>query len=215
MVNIAATNATTLTVTTTTDSGAGSLRNAITAAGDGDTIQFDTALSGQTITLTSAELVIDKNITISGLGPTLLAVSRASNATNFRIFHVMPGHTVMIEGLTISAGHGDGYGFNFARVVLPRSLGYAGGIPNFGTLEISNSIISDNVADFSSGGIRKFGMLTITDSTVTDNHAGSGLLSGYVVGGGIDSSGTLLERRSFLGRAFEISPATTKLTGTT
>ena len=61
-------HAATLIVTTTADSGAGSLRDAIAAASDGDTIQFDAALNGQTITLTSAELVIDKNITINGPG---------------------------------------------------------------------------------------------------------------------------------------------------
>ncbi len=69
----------TLTVTTTADSGAGSLRDAIAAAGNGDTIQFDAALNGQTINLTSGELVIDKNITISGPGPNLLTVAKASN----------------------------------------------------------------------------------------------------------------------------------------
>jgi hypothetical protein len=43
-------------VTTTADSGAGSLRNAIEASGDGDTIYFASDLNGQTINLTSGEL---------------------------------------------------------------------------------------------------------------------------------------------------------------
>jgi hypothetical protein len=47
----------TLTVTTTADSGAGSLRQALADASDGDTIQFDAALNGHTITLTRDELV--------------------------------------------------------------------------------------------------------------------------------------------------------------
>ena len=51
-----------LTVTSTADSGAGSLRDTIAAANSGDIIQFDAALNGHTISLTSAELVIDKNI---------------------------------------------------------------------------------------------------------------------------------------------------------
>ena len=66
MFTVATANATTLIVTTTADSGAGSLRAAIAASSDGDTIQFDSALNGQTINLTSAELAIDKSITISG-----------------------------------------------------------------------------------------------------------------------------------------------------
>jgi hypothetical protein len=61
-------HAATIIVTTTADSGAGSLRDAIAAASDGDTIQFAAALNGQTISLTSGELAIDKNITISGAG---------------------------------------------------------------------------------------------------------------------------------------------------
>ena len=44
------------TVTTTADSGAGSLRATLAAANDGDTVQFDRALNGQTINLTSGEL---------------------------------------------------------------------------------------------------------------------------------------------------------------
>src|SRR5881394_4576734 len=63
-----------ITVTNTNDSGSGSLRQALADAHDGDTINFDPSLNGQTIMLTSAELVIDKNITISGPGPDLLTV---------------------------------------------------------------------------------------------------------------------------------------------
>src|SRR5882762_2269047 len=74
-----------ITVTNTNDSGPGSLRQALGDANDGDTIDFDPSLKGQTISLTSAELVINKSITVSGLGPNLLAVSRAQNAAAFRI----------------------------------------------------------------------------------------------------------------------------------
>src|SRR5205814_8893646 len=70
--------ATTITVTNANDSGPGSLRQALADANDGDTIQFDPALNGQTITLTSGELVVADSITISGPGPSLLAVPRNS-----------------------------------------------------------------------------------------------------------------------------------------
>src|SRR5436190_18161828 len=86
---------TTLIVTTTADSGPGSLRAAIAATNDGDTIQFDAGLNGQTIILTSGELAINKNITIDGPGPSQLAVSGSNSS---RIFHLMAGHTAMIEG---------------------------------------------------------------------------------------------------------------------
>src|SRR5262245_11051014 len=64
----------TLTVTSTADSGAGSLRAAIADAQSGDQIVFDHDLSGQTITLTSGELAITKNLDIEGLGADQLIV---------------------------------------------------------------------------------------------------------------------------------------------
>jgi hypothetical protein len=96
--------ATTITVTTTNDTGPGSLRQAIFTANNGDTIDFDPALNGQTVTLTSDELLMSKNITVSGPGANLLAIARAQDASNFRIFHITPSHTVTIQGLTITNG---------------------------------------------------------------------------------------------------------------
>ena len=63
-----AAHAATITVINTNDSGPGSLRQALADANDGDTINFDPALNGQTINLTSGELVIGKDITIDGPG---------------------------------------------------------------------------------------------------------------------------------------------------
>src|SRR5436190_18847208 len=92
MARVKRVRATTLIVTTTADSGAGSLRQALADANNGDAIQFDPALNGQAISLTSGELAIDKNITITGPGPNLLAVSGPSGLNVIRIFHVVPGH---------------------------------------------------------------------------------------------------------------------------
>jgi hypothetical protein len=60
-----------VTVTTTADTGAGSLRNAIAGATTGDTITFDLdsgaiGNQGGAITLTSGQLSINKNLTIDG-----------------------------------------------------------------------------------------------------------------------------------------------------
>ena len=54
----------TMTVLNNHDSGSGSLRAMIAAAQPGDIIRFDQHLHGQTITLTSGELMIDKNLDI-------------------------------------------------------------------------------------------------------------------------------------------------------
>jgi hypothetical protein len=91
----------TITVSNLNDSGPGSLRQALADASDGDTINF--ALSG-TISLTSGELVIDKNITISGPGSNLLTV-RPSQGSFFCVFDVMPSHSITIQGITISFGY--------------------------------------------------------------------------------------------------------------
>src|SRR5438874_2004766 len=52
----------TLAVLNSLDRGAGSLRDAIGHARDGDTIVFDPSLAGQTITLTSGTLVMKKSL---------------------------------------------------------------------------------------------------------------------------------------------------------
>jgi hypothetical protein len=167
----------TFTVTSTADSGAGSLRAAIAAASNGDTIQFDAALNGQTINLTSGELVIDKNITISGPGPSLLAVSRDSNSmATFRIFHVTPGHTSTIEGLMISGNHANPPG---------------GGVFNEATLTINNCRLDHNFSEGNGGGILNGGTLTIRNSSVSGSAAGALPLSTTGNGGGISNSGTL------------------------
>jgi hypothetical protein len=215
---LASVDAATLTVTNTNDSGPGSLRQVLQDANDADTIQFDAALNGQVINLTSAELAINKNIAISGPGPSQLAVS---GSNTFRIFHVMPGYTAMIEGLTISGGGDNGGGILNDHATLsingcailrnhtPNS-GYGGGIYSDGsggsaTLTLMNSIVDGNLAgndNFDSygygGGIYNDGFggkatLTITNSTVSNNRAGNRSFppfpSGY--GGGVYNGGTL------------------------
>ena len=57
------------------DSGSGSLRSVIGQAGSGDTIDFASQLSGQTIALTSGVIDISQSITIDGPGTRKLAVS--------------------------------------------------------------------------------------------------------------------------------------------
>jgi hypothetical protein len=192
-------NAPTIIVLNTNDSGPGSLRDTLAAANDGDTIQFDPALNGQTITLTSGELVIAKNITISGPGSNLLTASRSSTAANFRVFHVMANHTVTIQDLTISGGFPPGGGIFNEQATLtvdnctvsnnvgtwPGSAS-GGGISNSGTLTITDSTISGNFTPNYGGGIfhTGTGLLTITHSTVSANAAG-------LVAGGIANDGML------------------------
>src|SRR5205085_5346944 len=168
--------AATLTATSTADSGAGSFRDIIAAANDGDTIQFAVPLSGQSITLTSAEFVIDKNITINGPGPSQLTVQRSEViGPFFRIFHVMPNRAVTIEGLTISNGIAESGGGVFS---------------DHATLTINNCIVENSYASEQGGGIFNDGgsnaILTIVNSFVTSNGAFSnGSNNSSILGGGI------------------------------
>ena len=157
------------------------MRQALVDSQDGDTIDFDPSLKGQTISLTSAELFINKSTTISGLGPNLLAVSRAQNAPAFRIFNLMPGRSVTIQGLTISNG-------------LAPEFGCGGGILDEGSsLSLISCTVSGNSTDGTGGGIcaDANATLTIDSSTLSGNYAGD-------YGGGIANSGTLTINNSTL-----------------
>jgi hypothetical protein len=128
----------TLTVTSNLDTGVagdGSLRGEIATATSGDTINFDPSLAGQTITLTKGELAITKSLDIEGLGADQLTVS-GNHAS--RIFDISAGVTVTIAGMTMT----DGLANNSAAVV--ASTG--GAILNFGTLTLSNDVLSHNQA---------------------------------------------------------------------
>src|SRR5213079_3137541 len=84
--------AATITVMNTNDSGAGSLRQALADANDGDTIDFQAGISG-TITLTSGQLVVNANIMINGPGADMLAVDGNHSS---RAFYIGWGKTVTI-----------------------------------------------------------------------------------------------------------------------
>src|SRR5262249_25148546 len=79
-----------LTVTTAADSGAASLRAEIAAANSGDTINFASSLKGQTITLTSGELLINKGLTIQGPGAAQLTISGGNSSRVFDVASSQP-----------------------------------------------------------------------------------------------------------------------------
>src|ERR1043165_2078677 len=75
------------TVRNLNDTGANSLRQLVMDSSPGDKIIFHSALNGGTITLTSKEIVLDKNLNIIGPGASLLAVRGSQNPpqTNSRL----------------------------------------------------------------------------------------------------------------------------------
>ena len=150
--------ASTLVVTNTGDSGAGSLRQAIAEATSGDTITFDPALAGQTITLSSM-LVIDKDLTIDG--STLSSRLRLSGSNNTRIFSISLYVTVELDSLILMNGN---------ATTLP---GGGGAIHTNGSLTIIDGTFIGNVAGGGGAIVCNAGIsdLTVINSTFSSNQA--------------------------------------------
>jgi len=201
---------TTYTVTSSADSGPGTLRDILTSTCSGTTITFAGNLTAgftpqaSQINL-SSELPITTAMTITGPGADQMTIS-GSNLS--RIFNISAGaNTVSISGLTLRDGkpvggstgggailinNGAAAGaVNLTGVVITNNdaslagnpLG--GGIDNEGgTVTISRSSIVNNTSTFRGGGIQNqgFGSMVITDSTIAGNTAGTA-----GIGGGIRS----------------------------
>lgn len=175
------------------DSGAGSLRQAIADAGVGDTITFDSALSGSTINLSST-LILTQNVTIDGSAlPAQITISGDTAPTNgvgdVQVLMVNSGVTATLDSIIITKG-------NF-------SSSNGGGIFNDGTLTVTNSTLSDNIA-IHGGGIYNTGTLTVTNSTLSGNTA----KGGNGKGGGIFNKGTVTVMNSTLSNNFAKSNGT-------
>jgi hypothetical protein len=207
-----------LDVTSTADGGGGSLRQVIGAANSGDTIQF--SVNGS-ITLLSGELLVDKDLTITGPGAANLLIN--GNGLG-RVFHVATNRTVSISGLTLTNGLSASGGVTSAGHNGDAASG--GGVLNEGTLVLDSCVISGNrggtggsdsgsgatnifgscVKGGNGGGIANLGKLSLLNCSVTGNAAGNGgtetLTYLYVAvadggnGGGIYNLGNLLVSNS-------------------
>lgn len=193
--------AATYTVTTTADSGVGSLRQAIldsNAGGGSNTVNFSGISYPATITLASALPDITTTVAINGPGASSLAVS-GNNA--FRVFETLSPITLNISGLTIrdgNASNNDGGGIRVqnpsAQATLTSvsiisntatgSSGRGGGLfANSKAITVTDSLFLNNVASGPGGGgaTNLFtGTLTISNTTFSGNRATGG--SGGAIG---------------------------------
>jgi hypothetical protein len=202
-------------VTTTADSGAGSVRSALLAANPGDTISIPAPGDYQ---VTSAELAVTKNVSIEGSGPAVRLVGDGNN----RVLNVTAGN-VTISNLTVTGGGLAGASVNGGGIIngtgtlLLRNVtvkGNAvsnptGGVPagggifnGTGTLQVVDSTISGNSAFIGSGGggvpegggiANSSGSVTITRSAITGNRSSIEGSGGVPEAGAIESGGGSLE----------------------
>ncbi|MBL8063100.1 MAG: S-layer homology domain-containing protein [Anaerolineales bacterium] len=164
-----------LVVNTLTDENDGScidadcsLRDAIAVASPGDSITF--SVTG-TIILSMGELIVNKNLTITGPGSGQLTLdgNNASRIFNMPISNPI-SNTVIISGMTMTKGYAD-----------PNMVCGGGAIANNAFLTMDDVIITNNSAPAGppitcayprGGAITVFGnegSLTITNSTISDN----------------------------------------------
>ncbi len=180
----------TFTVTNLLDSGAGSLRAGI-LSGD-TTIDFTRGLNG-TITLTG-ELPISDSVTIKGRGADQLSVSGDGSG---RVFEIAAGQDVSISGLTITDGQE--VGANGGGILID-----AGAALDLVRVSVSGNQALANSSGYygSGGGIENDGSLTVTGSTFTNNVASGGSFTDPITegsaGGAIDSQGPSLTVTSSL-----------------
>lgn len=173
LIGTTALHADTFYVSNLSDSGTGSLRQALADAafnGQSDTITFLSPLSGGTITLTGSELFVNNSdggtftIDASNL-PGGITIQRASGASGYLFYN---SGTLTLKTITFRGG----------------SLGsgqVGGAIQNYGTMTLERCTLTGNTADYG-GAIYNGGDLTLRQCTVANNSAG-------YAAGGIYSSG--------------------------
>lgn len=179
--------ATRFTVKTIADKGADSLRAAIAAAQDGDTIRFAPSLKNKTIVLTRGQLEILENITLDGSDAPGLAIS--GNKAS-RVFEIGAAATVVLKDLTIAQG----------KVTGSDEINGAGGgilTNNSSNLTVINCRFEQNTAGFGGGIYAGFQATTTVINSRFDGNDGT--LANAERGGGAiatKSGGTLIVRGS-------------------
>ena len=194
----------TCTVTSTADSGAGTLRNCLSGLTAGTAVDTNgvTITATGTITLATALPTIANGVTITGPNANKLTIDGGGALQPLTVNGA--GIAVSITGLTFANGKASGNG---GAILLTA-----------GTLTVSNSAFSGNSSGGSGGAIANAGgTLTVTGSTFTQNTATS-------AGGAIYSAANTLTaaNNTFYGNsagtnggAIEAAGATNNITNNT
>ena len=153
------------------------IRDAIAAGGGPYT--FDCA--GPQTVVTAAEIVIDNDVILDGEGKLTV-----DGDEDHRVLSISEGVKAELHGWTITNGR--------SQAVSREELNHGGGIANYGTLLLHDSVITNNeaapggicnrVACYNSGGgVFNSGNLTVVSTVVSEN--------GGFYGAGIGNEGTM------------------------
>ena len=214
-----------LIVTNSNDSGSGSLRAAVASASGGVTVTFSPSVAGQTITLTTGEIVIGDDVHIDASGAPGVVVSGNGGASG--IFSVSSGVEATITDLILRGGqameggaiHNAGV-LTLERCILSGNEAVLGGAiynDQAGDVFLMDCRLSDNLAT-AGGACYNEGLISIAGSVMDENYAeadggaiwnggDAGITSSVITdnassysGGAIGSSGELTITRTTLAR---------------
>ena len=159
-----------------------SLREALFIAVPGDSIRFDTRLSGKTIRLThsAGELKLAKEVHIDATG--LAKGLTLSGESDVRVFRIDSGVSVSLMNMTICGGHTEGGGggilnkgvlkLDFCTLFTNTASAFGGGILNEeGSLILNHCTLAGNSAQSGGGLCCRSGTLSLNHCTVAANHA--------------------------------------------
>jgi hypothetical protein len=171
------------------DSGAGSLRDAVTAAVSGDTIDMS-QLTCSTISLTSGAIVFAQDdLTIRGPGRGVLTLDGSGNPGTGILFHLGTG-TVGVHDLTIANGNK----YRSDVDALGGCIYSAGSVSVFYSDVLNCSTRSAGVDAAFGGGIFTHGQTYLTHSRVNGNRTIAD--GGYSGGGGVFAEGGFISKYS-------------------
>jgi hypothetical protein len=177
-------SAATITVTNGESSGTGSLRQAIADAQAGDIINFnfvgDTA---NTVNLASAQISLNKNLTINGINAATSEKVILRTATNLSFFDIPTGYSINLTNLV----------FDGTSIAGNTAIKAANG----STLNIENCIFKNITAQNNNGGAARIqGVATIKNSIFDGNKSngsyGGGALCIY------NAADVTIEKCSFI-----------------
>ena len=186
-------SAATWTVTNVWDNGVGSLRGAIAAAANGDTITFSIPASSRIVLYSGPLVISNKVLTIAGPGPTNLTISGNVSTT---VFNIISNSAVNLSSLTIIQGngaiHASGYyyltngQYSLATSVTLSNVVVSGNSSqDYGAIDaelcnfqIIDSVVSGNTSQYGGAIFLSSGMTVVSNTIVTGNSSG-GAITAY------------------------------------